>query len=104
MEMRPRNEEEARLPAQPPLFIENIPQRAEDLTEANMQDLDTFLSSKLVLNPDGTISGYRFGLLSAFASSHEISDAVLKEYRLRRGIKIDSKLPPEEPSNNIKFH
>ena len=99
--MRPREVEE---PVQQTLFIENIPLKAEDLTEANMKDLDTFLSQKLILNPDKTISGYRFGLLSIFASPHGISDAVLKEYLLRKGIKMDSKLPPEKPSNNIKFH
>ena len=98
--MRPREVEE---PLQQTLFID-VPSEALKLTEEHMKDLDTFLSEKLVLNPDGTISGYRFGLLSIFASSHGISDEVLKKYLLNRGIDLDSKLPPEEPSNNIKFH
>ncbi len=102
MEMRPREISEEQV--QPTLFIENIPPKAEDITEIHMKDLDTFLSSKLVLNPDNTISGYRFGLLSIFASSHGISDEVLKKYLSYRGIGLDSKLPPEESSSNIKFH
>lgn len=104
MEMRPGNREETPSSPQPPLFIENIPQRAEDLTEVNMQDLDSFLSPKLILNPDGTISGYRFGLLSIFASQHGISDGVLKRYLSDKGIIISSKLTPEEPSENRRIH
>ena len=101
MEMRPREVEE---PLQQTLFIEGIPTKAEDLTEANMKDLDTFLSPKLILNPDATISGYRFGLLSIFASQHGISDGVLKRYLSDKGIIINSNLPPEEPSESARVH
>ncbi len=104
MEMRPGNREEVVPSPQPPLFIENIPQRAEDLTEANMRDLDSFLSPKLILNPDGTISGYRYGLLSIFASQHGISDEVLKKYLSSREVVIDSKLPPEKPFGSARVH
>ena len=68
-----------------------------------MKELDKYLSPKLILNADKTISGYRYGILTMFAFQSGLSDEVLKEYLSKRGIVIDSKLPPKEPGG-YKFH
>ena len=101
MEMRPHIET---VSVQPPLFIEGIPENPKDLTAKNIEDLEVFLAPKIVLSQENTLSGSMYLRLFGFASSHGISDAVLKEYLSRKGIVVSSNFPPEEPSSNIKVH
>ncbi len=81
---------------QVPLFIENIPENAADLSQKNIEDIDTLLSRKIEIakNSADSLSGKDFLGISRFATQHGISDEVFKKYLEIKGIqRIDSKQP-----------
>ena len=53
---------------------------------------------------DKTISGANYGRLYNFGHERGLSNVDIDNILSQLGIKIDSKLPPEEPRPNIQIH
>lgn len=92
--------------AQVPLFIENIPKHAADLSSKNIEDIDALLSNRLAMvkNSPDSLSGKDFFGISRFASQHGISDEVLKTYLEIKGIReFTSNQHQEEDPGTIRL-
>ena len=104
--MRPHNEIATKEESlQIPLFITDIPKKADLLTEKNIADLTKLLSPMISMstNNSRTLAGDKYLKLFSFASDHKISHEVLHKYLSIQGITISSNLPPEQPGY-IRFN
>ena len=93
-------------PPQIPLFIENLPQGDEELSEQNIKDLELALGGKLdSYRTDGnTIPGNKFLELYRYAQTFGINHKVLTKFLKVRDIVINSNLPPEDSRGTIRYH
>ena len=78
------------------------PQEQMPLLLSGVEEIEK-LAKELSLE-DKTISGSDYGKLYKRAIEFGISNTEVDKILSELGIRIDSKLPPEEPRPNIHFH